>query len=159
MYSIIIDSVGYNKDKVQEFLIKELHCTDKEAFEYVNVSPSEIVLDVTNSELEEIKAKLMQLGVRLKIADPFTSNVGTSQNKNNGSKFDVSQQQEDNLGRTVGQIIIIIGVLGGLVLGLMTEFTSMILVITVIASSIISGVFFILIGDIISILKDIRNKL
>lgn len=158
MYSIIIDAVDDNKDKVQEFLIKELHCTDKEAFEYVNVSPSEIVVDVTNSELEEIKAKLVQLGVRLKIAEPFASDVRTSRS-NNINKVNQVQQQEDNLGRTVGQIIIIVGILGGLALGLMSEFTSIILVITVIASSIISGVFFILMGDIISILKDIRNKL
>lgn len=155
MHSIIIDSVGYRKDEVQEFLVKELNCTEKEAFRYVNVSPAEIVVDVTKSEAESIKDKLTELGAKVKIADPFITNGGISQGNSNYTE----SKDRDNLGSVIGKLIIFCSILGGIILYMANEGQYIILAIGVSLSGVLSGIFFLLLGKIIELLEDIKDKL
>lgn len=159
-YRLVINSVSYKKEAVKQLLIQELHCSEKQAFKYVSVSPIEVANYNTLEEAEQLKNKLEELGVYVEIQGGDTGSETENRviTKNHTSKAieEDSSFSVGNFLKILGVIIWIIGCIGGL---LNMSTIGVVMGLSLLFSSIIIGALIFGLGEIINTLYNIEDKL
>lgn len=166
-YKVIITAVSFKKEEVKQLLMSELHCSEKEAFKYVSVSPIEVADYSNYEEAKQLRNKLQELGVDVKIVDETITKVNTQSHQNISSQSNAGvvniSDSTDNNPSSIGLILKYIGAFTYAIgmLGALIGFSSMGIMsgILIIVASVISGSIIFGLGEIVVTLQAINRKL